>query len=74
MQTRSAVVVRGTVDAVDPRGVAEQRRINLLGAGFGARTHAYTRHYHPGDLITLEASEIERLIALGICRPISPGT
>jgi hypothetical protein len=69
MQTRSVVVVRGSVDvpAADPAAIAEQRRINLLSSGFGARTHAYTRRFYPGEMIVgLPAADAHRLARLGV--------
>jgi hypothetical protein len=71
MQTKSAVVFRGVVEAPTPSALAEQRRVNLLSSGFGARTHAHTRRFQPGDTITaddIRAAELERLVALGVCR------
>jgi hypothetical protein len=75
MVTKTAVVIRGTVEVVDRAGVLEQRRINQLdrggGYGFGARNLQHRRCCKPGELVTLEAGEIEWLAGLGIVRIVS---
>ena len=69
-----AIVVRGTVCVPNPEARDAQRHLNLLGSGHAARTHAHTRFYRPGDSIAVDdigAAELERLIALGVCRLVS---
>ena len=72
MITLTGIVRRGTVDLVDPEGLAEQRRINQLGPGFGARMHRFTKRYSPGQKISLPASEM-MLVHLGVCELV-PGS
>jgi hypothetical protein len=71
MQTRSAVVVRGTVDVPDA-GVLGQRSPNLLNSAHAARTGAHIRRYWPGDTITtddgISVAELKRLVLLGVCK------
>jgi hypothetical protein len=59
-------VIRGCVDVPGVASVAEQRRINWLGLGLGARNFL-TRRYCEGEVITtFSEGEAKRLAAAGI--------
>jgi hypothetical protein len=63
---RTGTVVRGCIDVPDPAGVGEQRRVNALNPGFGARNYKNLRRYRPGGTIELPSGEAERLSRAGL--------
>ena len=65
--TRTGIVRIGCIDVLDgPAAVAEQRRLNAMGHGFGARNRLHVRRYHEGEKIELPVGEFDRLQKLGI--------
>lgn len=65
--TRTGLIIRGCIDVLDdPAAVAEQRRVNWLAFGFGARNRHHVRRYYEGEKITLPAGEAERFAKAGL--------
>ena len=66
-------VIRGVIDVpnTSPTALTEQRLIDRLAPGFGARSFKHVQRYHVGQHVTLSASEAARLMAAGIVAIVS---